>query len=250
MRLLHVVPILKNPYLLRPEILVRARLKAYTIISVRSNSIQEMIAKGEFLETASVYCNYYGTPKAPVLKMLADGNDVMFEIDTLGAEQIRKKYPKSITIFLMPPSFEELERRLRGRGTESEEAITRRLGLARSELSKYKLFDYIVFNDNVENAIEGVISIIDAEKSQSGEKRNHYQEIIESGELKIMMIYPPIDKLVDKTGCKYALVIATAKRAKYLAEKKADMLEEINDTPISYAAKEIYDGKVEIKYGD
>lgn len=128
---------------------------------------QEMIAKGEFLETASVYCNYYGTPKAPVLKMLADGNDVMFEIDTLGAEQIRKKYPKSITIFLMPPSFEELERRLRGRGTESEEAITRRLGLARSELSKYKLFDYIVFNDNVENAIESVISIIDAEKSKT-----------------------------------------------------------------------------------
>lgn len=128
---------------------------------------QEMIAKGEFLETASVYCNYYGTPKEPVLKMLADGNDVMFEIDTLGAEQIRKKYPKSITIFLMPPSFEELERRLRGRGTESEEAITRRLGLARSELSKYKLFDYIVFNDNVENAIEGVISIIDAEKSKT-----------------------------------------------------------------------------------
>lgn len=128
---------------------------------------QEMIAKGEFLETVSVYCNYYGTPKAPVLKMLADGNDVMFEIDTLGAEQIRKKYPKSITIFLMPPSFEELERRLRGRGTESEEAITRRLGLARSELSKYKLFDYIVFNDNVENAIEGVISIIDAEKSKT-----------------------------------------------------------------------------------
>lgn len=65
-----------------------------------------------------------------------------------------------------------------------------------------------------------------------------------------MMIYPPIDKLVDKTGCKYALVIAAAKRAKYLAEKKADMLEELNDTPISYAAKEIYDGKVEVKFGD
>ena len=128
---------------------------------------QEMIAKGEFLETASVYCNYYGTPKAPVLKMLAEGDDVMFEIDTLGAEQIKKKYPKSITIFLMPPSFEELERRLRGRGTESEEAITRRLGLAKSELSKYKLFDYIVFNDDVESAIENVISIIDAEKSKT-----------------------------------------------------------------------------------
>ena len=139
---------------------------------------QEMIAKGEFLETASVYCNYYGTPKAPVIKMLADGNDVMFEIDTLGAEQIRKKYPKSITIFLMPPSFEELERRLRGRGTESEEAITRRLGLARSELSKYKLFDYIVFNDNVENAIEGVISIIDAEKSKTARNETIIKKLL------------------------------------------------------------------------
>ena len=128
---------------------------------------QRMIADGEFLETAAVYCNYYGTPKAPVLKMLAEGNDVMFEIDTLGAEQIRRKYPKSITIFLMPPSFEELERRLRGRGTESEEAINRRLGLAKSELAKYKLFDYIVFNDDVDCAVENVISIIDAEKSKT-----------------------------------------------------------------------------------
>lgn len=139
---------------------------------------QEMIAKGEFLETASVYCNYYGTPKAPVLKMLAEGDDVMFEIDTLGAEQIKKKYPKSITIFLMPPSFEELERRLRGRGTESEEAITRRLGLAKSELSKYKLFDYIVFNDDVESAIENVISIIDAEKSKTTRNENIIKKLL------------------------------------------------------------------------
>ena len=139
---------------------------------------QELIAKGEFLETASVYCNYYGTQKAPVLKMLAEGDDVMFEIDTLGAEQIKKKYPKSITIFLMPPSFEELERRLRGRGTESEEAITRRLGLAKSELSKYKLFDYIVFNDDVESAIENVISIIDAEKSKTTRNENIIKKLL------------------------------------------------------------------------
>ena len=128
---------------------------------------QDMIAKGEFLETASVYCNYYGTPKAPVLEILSKGQDVMFEIDTLGAEQIRKKYPKSITIFIMPPTFKELEKRLRGRGTESEEAIQRRLGLARSELAKYRLFDYMVFNDEVESAVSSVIAIIDAEKSKT-----------------------------------------------------------------------------------
>ena len=139
---------------------------------------QDMIAKGEFLETASVYCNYYGTPKAPVLEILSKGQDVMFEIDTLGAEQIRKKYPKSITIFIMPPTFKELEKRLRGRGTESEEAIQRRLGLARSELAKYRLFDYMVFNDEVESAVSSVIAIIDAEKSKTQRNMQTINELL------------------------------------------------------------------------
>ena len=139
---------------------------------------QDMIAKGEFLETASVYCNYYGTPKAPVLEILSKGQDVMFEIDTLGAEQIRKKYPKSMTIFIMPPTFKELEKRRRGRGTESEEAIQRRLGLARSELAKYRLFDYMVFNDEVESAVSSVIAIIDAEKSKTQRNMQTINELL------------------------------------------------------------------------
>ena len=131
---------------------------------------QEMIAHGEFLETANVYCNYYGTPKAPVLKMLDEGADVMFEIDTLGAAQIKHKYPKSISIFVMPPDFEILEQRLRGRGTESEEVMKRRLSFAKKELAKYRQFDYIVFNDKLEDAVNNVVAIIDAEKSRI--KRN------------------------------------------------------------------------------
>ena len=125
---------------------------------------QEMIAHGEFLETAQVYRNCYGTPKAPVFEMLKNGDDVLFEIDTLGVKQIKARYPESIAIFVMPPSFEILEERLRGRGTESEEAIIRRLSEAKSELGKYQMFDYIVFNDDVETAIREVVSIIDAEK--------------------------------------------------------------------------------------
>ncbi len=127
---------------------------------------QEMIAKGEFLETAAVYNNYYGTPKAPVYEKLALGQDVMFEIDTLGAKQIKKIYPECISIFIIPPSFEILEKRLRSRGTDSEQSILRRLSSAKSELEKYKQFDYIVFNDNLEQAIARVLSIIDAEKSK------------------------------------------------------------------------------------
>ena len=127
---------------------------------------QRMIADGEFLETASVYSNYYGTPKAPVYEKLALGQDVMFEIDTLGAKQIKSIYPESVTIFIIPPSFEILEKRLRARGTDSEDSIRRRLSCARSELEKYKQFDYIVFNDDLESSIQKVLSIIDAEKTR------------------------------------------------------------------------------------
>lgn len=127
---------------------------------------RQMIANGEFLETAAVYNNYYGTPKANVYEMLERGEDVMLEIDTLGAKNVKKIYPECVAIFIIPPSFEILEHRLRARGTDSEESIRRRLSCAKSELSKYGQFDYIVFNDELENSIERVLSVIDAEKSK------------------------------------------------------------------------------------
>lgn len=127
---------------------------------------QKMIADGAFLETAAVYSNYYGTPKAPVFKMLADGSDVMFEIDTFGNKQIRAKYPECVSIFIMTPTFSELERRLRDRNTESEDSINTRLGNARRELGEYRDFDYIVFNDDADRAAAEVAAIIDAEKAR------------------------------------------------------------------------------------
>lgn len=127
---------------------------------------QKMIADGAFLETAAVYSNYYGTPKAPVFKMLADGSDVMFEIDTFGNKQIRAKYPECVSIFIMTPTFAELERRLRDRNTESEDSINTRLGNARRELGEYRDFDYIVFNDDADRAAAEVAAIIDAEKAR------------------------------------------------------------------------------------
>lgn len=139
---------------------------------------RQMLAEGAFLETASVYKNYYGTPKAPVYEMLARGEDVMFEIDTLGAQSIKRIYPESVAIFIIPPSFEVLERRLRDRGTDSEESIRRRLSFSKAELGKYKKFDYIVFNDDLEKAIEDVLSIIDAEKSRIGRNADRIEEML------------------------------------------------------------------------
>lgn len=125
---------------------------------------QQMIAAGEFLETAEVYKNYYGTPKAPVYENLDKGSDVLFEVDVHGARSIKKQYPEAVTIFLMTPDFKTLEARLRGRGTESEDSLKTRLGAAKRELGKYEMFDYIVFNDTVDRAVDEVIDIIRAEK--------------------------------------------------------------------------------------
>lgn len=141
---------------------------------------REMIARGEFLETAQVYLNCYGTPKAPVFEMLKNGDDVLFEVDTHGVKSIKSKYPEAIAIFIMPPSFEILEQRLRGRGTDSDESIERRLSESRSELKKYGMFDYIVFNDDVEKAINQVVSIIDAEKCKVKNNLTEINEILDS----------------------------------------------------------------------
>ncbi|MCI8459207.1 MAG: guanylate kinase [Clostridia bacterium] len=125
---------------------------------------RKMKANGEFLETAEVYKNFYGTPQAPVFRMLEEGNDVFFEIDIAGAKQIKQKYPECVSVFLMPPSFAVLEQRLRGRGTEDEESLATRIGSARSELAQYACFDYIVFNDDAQAATKQVIEIIAAER--------------------------------------------------------------------------------------
>ncbi len=125
---------------------------------------QQMIASGEFLETAAVYNNFYGTPKAPVFSNLESGYDVLFEVDVHGAKSIKSKYSEAVTIFLMTPDFDTLEARLKSRGTESASALKMRLDSARNELAKYEMFDYIVFNDTVEQATAEVISIIEAEK--------------------------------------------------------------------------------------
>ena len=127
---------------------------------------QQMIAAGEFLETAEVHKNFYGTPKAPVFENLENGYDVLFDVDFHGTRSIKKKYPEAIAIFVMTPDFETLETRLRGRGTETESSINTRLSAAKRELSQYELFDYIVFNDDIEQTIQEVLSIISAEKSR------------------------------------------------------------------------------------
>ena len=125
---------------------------------------QDMIAGQDFLEYAEVYGNFYGTSVRWLQSRLEQGRDILLEIDWQGAEQVRKVFPDAVGIFILPPSIEELERRLRGRGTDSEEVILRRLASARSEIDKVAEYDYIVVNDDFERAKGDLVSIFRARR--------------------------------------------------------------------------------------
>ncbi|MBN2285383.1 MAG: guanylate kinase [Tissierellales bacterium] len=130
-------------------------------------AFEEKINHDEFLEYAQVYGNYYGTPKWKVLELINNGKDVILEIDIQGALKVKEKYPEGVFIFILPPSLEELKKRITDRGTESKEDIIRRLDCTYEELSFAFKYDYLVMNDYVENAVSKISAIITAEKSKA-----------------------------------------------------------------------------------
>lgn len=128
---------------------------------------EEMISQNNFLEYAGYCDHYYGTPKDYVLKKMAEGKDVILEIEVQGALQVKKNNPDAILIFVLPPSMEELKNRLSGRGTESEEVIEKRLARAAEELKLLERYDYAITNDTVENAVNEIEIISEAERKKS-----------------------------------------------------------------------------------
>jgi guanylate kinase len=124
-----------------------------------------MIADGDLLEWAPVVGHRSGTPRKAVEELLDAGSDVILEIDVQGAEQIRRLEPDALLVFLAPPTMEELERRLRGRGTETEERIAARLATAEWEMGQQGWFDHVVVNDELERASSQVAAIIEASRS-------------------------------------------------------------------------------------
>lgn len=127
---------------------------------VDKETFEKAIANDELLEYAVFVGNYYGTPKAYVESLLEQGYNVMLEIEVEGAKKVMAKCPEAISIFLMPPSFEALERRIRGRRTEEEEIVQMRLSKARLEMNLQDKYQYVVVNDSVENAKDKIAEII------------------------------------------------------------------------------------------
>lgn len=130
-------------------------------------TFEGMIAKSELLEYAEYVGDYYGTPLAPVLEQLEAGRDVLLELELVGARQVKERLPEAVMMFIAPPSLRELERRLRGRGTDTEEKIQKRLARAREEIRAVREFDYVVVNDTLEDAVEVFLSIIRAERARA-----------------------------------------------------------------------------------
>lgn len=134
---------------------------------VSRGDFERMIDDQALLEYADYVGDYYGTPEAPVRQALAEGRDVLLEVELVGARQVKRRLPEAVMLFIAPPSLAELERRLRGRGTDSEEKIQKRLARAREEIRALREFDYLVVNDEVGRAVEEFEAVIRAERARA-----------------------------------------------------------------------------------
>jgi guanylate kinase len=146
---------------------------------VSRETFQEMVAAGEFLEWACVHGNLYGTAKNQILAETAAGSDIVLELDVQGAASVRQLLMDSVSIFILPPSYEVLRERLIARGTDSPEELAIRLRNAPEELRQYSAFDYVIINDEVERAVNQLASIIYAERARCMRQESLVRAVIE-----------------------------------------------------------------------
>lgn len=158
-------------------------------------TFEKMIERGEFLEWADVYGQLYGTSCQQVERERAAGHDIILEIDVQGAESIRRKIPDAVSIFILPPSFELLRERLLARGTDSADALEKRLRGAPSEVEQYKYFQYVILNDDINRASQQLAAVIYAERA-----RRERQEIKARTALEDFGVFsqPPADAVVSE----------------------------------------------------
>ena len=179
-RLVQVVPdlSLSRSYTSRPARAGEVHGVDYNFIT--RTGFETMIADGSFLEWADVFGNLYGTCAADAEADLAAGRDLVLVIDVQGARQVRLRCPGTVGIFVLPPSFSILERRLRGRSSESEEAMQRRLQTARDEVAAFSEYDYVVVNDALEACVDRVRAIVLAERARLRSARFMAEPIVRS----------------------------------------------------------------------
>lgn len=179
-RLVQVVPNLRmsRSYTSRPSRPGECDGKDYNFIT--RERFDEMVRADAFLEWADVFGNRYGTSAADTERELASGRDLVLVIDVQGARQVRSRRPDVIGVFMLPPSFEVLEHRLRGRSQDTEDAIHRRLATARAEVAAVTEYDYVVVNDELDACVDRLRAIVLAERARLGAMETMVSEIVSS----------------------------------------------------------------------
>ncbi|MBE2257983.1 MAG: guanylate kinase [Candidatus Accumulibacter sp.] len=137
----------------------------------------DKVANDDFLEWAEVHGNYYGTAKSGIEAVLNAGHDVLLEIDWQGAQQVRRSFAATIAVFILPPSLAELERRLCGRGTDSAETIARRVAAAREEMRHVDEFDYVIINDDLQQALQDLLAVVNASRLRYAVQRQRHSSL-------------------------------------------------------------------------
>ena len=145
---------------------------------ITREEFEDMLKNDRLLEHNEFVGNYYGTPREPVERAVANGQDMVIEVDVNGAAQIREKMPEAVSIFIMPPSFAELKRRLSGRGTESEELIQKRLNSALGEIKRAVEYDYIVVNEDIAAAADDIMSVILSSRLKTDRQTKIIDEVL------------------------------------------------------------------------
>lgn len=150
----------------------------YNFIS--KDEFLSLIKKDMLLEYNEFCGNFYGSPKAPVVNAIEKGQDVILEVDVNGAAQVKKIIPDAVSVFIMPPSYDELHRRLKGRGTEPLDVIDNRMKMALAEIARANEYDYIVVNDVLEKAVEDMNSIINCNRLSIDRQKNIINEVLKN----------------------------------------------------------------------
>ena len=138
----------------------------------------QMLERGEFIESAEVYGNLYGTSQKWINKSIKAGKDILLEIDSQGAQQVRKIFPNVVSIFVLPPSLKELENRLKNRNQDSKEVIDKRMVTAREEISHVSEYDYVIINDNMDMALSNLICVVQSERLRMSTQLVRYHDLV------------------------------------------------------------------------
>lgn len=146
---------------------------------VSRDTFEAMMQRGEFLESAEIYGNLYGTSQRWIAEETAAGKDIVLEIDWQGAAQVRKLFSQAVGIFILPPSLQVLEARLKGRGQDSAEVIQRRLRAAREEMGHVGEFSYVIINDRLEEALTDLVSIVRAERLKLDRQLHRHRKLLD-----------------------------------------------------------------------